>query len=39
VSLDRDHNAAINILKRGLGQSLWASSSALVGLAQEAARL
>ena len=39
MSLDRDHNAAINILKRGLGQSLWASSSALVGLAQEAARL
>jgi putative transposase len=36
VSLDRDHNAAINILHRGLGRSLWASSSALVGLAQEA---
>jgi putative transposase len=39
VSLDRDHNAAINILKRGLGQSLWASSSASAGLAQEAAGL
>jgi putative transposase len=39
VSLDRDHNAAINILQRGLGRSLWASSSTLVGLAQEAARL
>jgi putative transposase len=39
VSLDRDHNAAINILNRGLGRSLWARSSALVGLAQEAAGL
>ena len=39
MSLDRDHNAAINILNRGLGRSLWASSSALVGLAQEAAAL
>jgi putative transposase len=39
VSLDRDHNAAINILKRGLGQSPWAPSSALAGLAQEAAGL
>ncbi len=39
TSLDRDHNAAINILQRGLGQSLWASSSAMAGLAQEAARL
>ena len=39
VSLDRDHNAAINILNRGLGRSPWASSSALVGLAQEAAAL
>jgi putative transposase len=39
VSLDRDHNAALNILSRGLGQSLWAPSSALVGLAQEAAGL
>ena len=39
VSLDRDHNAAINILKRGLGQSPWASSLALAGLAQEAAAL
>jgi putative transposase len=39
VSLDRDHNAAINLLQRGLGQSLWASSSPLGGLAQEAAGL
>jgi putative transposase len=39
ASLDRDHNAAINFLRRGLGQSLWASSSASAGLAQEAARL
>jgi putative transposase len=39
LSLDRDHNAAINILQRGLGRSPWASSSALAGLAQEAARL
>jgi putative transposase len=39
VSLDRDHNAARNILKRGLGQSLWAPSSPLGGLAQEAAGL
>jgi len=39
VSLDRDHNAAIVILQRGLGQSLWAPSSPLGGLAQEAARL
>lgn len=39
VSLDRDHNAAINILKCGLGQSPWASSSPLGGLAQEAAWL
>jgi putative transposase len=44
LSLDRDHNAAINILKRGLeslggdGQSLWASSDLMLGsLAQEAA--
>jgi putative transposase len=36
LSLDRDHNAAINILNR-LGQSRWASSSPLGGLAQEAA--
>ena len=35
MSLDRDHNAAINILQRGLGRSLWASSSAMVGLAQK----
>lgn len=39
VSLDRDHNAAINILGRGLGQSPWASSSPMGGFAQEAARL
>jgi putative transposase len=39
VALDRDHNAAINILRRGLGQSPWAPSSASVGLAQEAAGL
>ena len=44
LSLDRDHNAAINILRRGLeslggdGQSLWAPSSLMSeGLAQEAA--
>lgn len=44
LSLDRDRNAAINILKRGLqslvgdGQSLWAPSSLMSeGLAQEAA--
>jgi len=44
LSLDRDHNAAINILRRGLdslggdGQSLWAQSSLMSeGLAQEAA--
>jgi putative transposase len=36
VSLDRDHNAAINILNRA-GQVRWASSSSLDGLAQEAA--
>jgi putative transposase len=34
---DRDENAARNILR--LGQSRWASSSTLVGLAQEAAPL
>jgi putative transposase len=39
TSLDRDHNAAINILQRGLGQGLWAPSSTSVGLAQEAAGL
>jgi putative transposase len=39
VSLDRDHNAAINILNRGLGQSPWAPSSPRGGLAQEAAGL
>jgi putative transposase len=38
LSLDRDHNAAINILNRA-GQVRWASSSPLGGLAQEAARL
>ncbi|HEV3438089.1 MAG TPA: transposase [Gemmata sp.] len=36
-SQDRDENAAINVL--GLGQSLWASSSTMVGLAQEAVGL
>ena len=39
VSLDRDHNAAINILNRGLGRSLWAPSSPVGGLVQEAAGL
>lgn len=39
VSMDRDENAARNILKRGLGQGLWASSSPMGGLAQETARL
>lgn len=46
LSLDRDHNAAINILKRGLeslsgdGQSLWVPSDLMSGsLAQEAAGL
>jgi putative transposase len=39
VSLDRDHNAAINILHRGLGRSPWAPSSPMGGLAQEAAGL
>jgi putative transposase len=39
VSLDRDQNAALNILQRGLGRSPWASSSPTGGLAQEAARL
>ncbi len=38
VSLDRDHNAAINILKRA-GRVRWASSSPLGGFAQEAAGL
>lgn len=38
LSLDRDHNAAINILNRA-GQVRWASSSPGGGLAQEAARL
>ncbi len=32
LSLDRDHNAAINILKRA-GQVRWASSSAIAGFA------
>lgn len=41
--LDRDHNAALNILKRGVnplggdGQSLWAPSNPIGSLAQEAA--
>lgn len=39
LSLDRDHNAAQNILKRGLGQSLWTPSSPMGGLVQEAAGL
>jgi putative transposase len=41
LSLDRDHNAAINVLNRGLGRGPWAlsSSSFQGGLAQEAARL
>jgi putative transposase len=38
LSIDRDHNAAINILNRA-GQVRWASSSPVGGLAQEAARL
>jgi putative transposase len=38
LSLDRDHNAAINILNRA-GQVRWASNSPRGGLAQEAARL
>ena len=38
LSLDRDHNAAINILNRG-GQLRWSSSSPIGGLGQEAARL
>jgi putative transposase len=36
LSLDRDHNAAINILKRG-GQLRWGISSPVGGLPQEAA--
>lgn len=36
LSLDRDHNAAINMLKRA-GQVRWASSSSEDGLAQEPA--
>lgn len=39
VSLDRDHNAAINIVRRRHGRCLWASSSPPGGLAQEAAGL
>ena len=35
LSLDRDHNAAINVLKRA-GHVRWESSSALVGFSQEA---
>ncbi|NTV63355.1 MAG: IS200/IS605 family element transposase accessory protein TnpB [Oscillochloris sp.] len=38
LSLDRDHNAAINILNRG-GQLRWSSSSPRGGLGQEAAPL
>jgi len=38
LSLDRDHNAAINILNRG-GQLRWSSSSPRGGLGQEAAGL
>jgi putative transposase len=38
VSLDRDHNAAINIRNRG-GQLRWGISSAPAGLPQEAAPL
>jgi putative transposase len=38
VSLDRDHNAAINIKSRG-GQLRWGISSAPAGLPQEAAPL
>jgi putative transposase len=38
LSLDRDHNAAINILKRA-GQVRWGGSSPVGGLPQEAARL
>ncbi|AGY57408.1 RNA-guided endonuclease InsQ/TnpB family protein [Gloeobacter kilaueensis] len=37
LSMDRDENAARNILR--LGQSLWASSSTMVGFAQEAVAL
>jgi len=39
VSLDRDHNAALNILNRGPGQGLWTPSSPVGGLVQEAAGL
>jgi putative transposase len=35
ASLDRDHNAAINILRRGLGQSPWELSPASAGLSQK----
>ncbi len=38
LSLDRDHNAAINILNRG-GQLRWSLSSPIGGLGQEAAPL
>ncbi len=38
LSLDRDHNAAINILKRA-GQVRWSVSSPVGGLGQEAAPL
>ena len=35
LALDRDHNAAINILKRA-GHVRWASSSSMEGFVQEA---
>jgi putative transposase len=38
LSLDRDHNAALNILSRG-GQLRWSLSSPIGGLGQEAAPL
>ncbi len=38
LSLDRDHNAAINILKRA-GSVRWDTSSSVDGLSQEAAKL
>ena len=38
ISLDRDHNAAINVLNRG-GQLRWSLSSPVGGLGQEAVEL